>query len=141
MDEKVSQHFAGYFQLEIYAGEYGSAGGHQPANARQAGHDFDRLTDNQLIWTQAHGDFKSVAARATFQPYQHWAELYQACKDCLREHGPGKLETFYYGPATNAQIMGDVMELMRRRHGLNCPKWWLAIMKKLRGQTPLKIKA
>jgi hypothetical protein len=139
MDSKtVTQHFAGYFELDTYAGEYGSAGGYQPPAARQAGHDFDRLTDCVLVWTQVHGDFNDVAARATFQPYGHWMELYQCCKDVLREHGPGKLNTYYYGQLTNARLMGDVMSLMRRRYGLNCPKWWLAIMKKLRGQAPAK---
>ncbi len=136
--KKVSEHFAGYFQLDTYSGEYGSASGYQPPAARIAGHDFDRLTNNVLVWTQAHGDSKDAAARATFQPYPHWPELYQCCKDVLREHGTGKLDTDYFGKFTNARLMGDVMTLMRRRHGLDVPKWWLAIMKKLRGQAPVK---
>ena len=132
--KKVSEHFAGYFQLPVYNGEYGTASGYQPPAARVAGRDFEQLTDCCLVWTQVHGDYKDAALRATFQPYPHWTELYQCCKDILREHGPGKLDSWYSGPMTNARLMGDVMSLMRRRHELDVPKWWLAIMKKLRAR-------
>ena len=55
--ETVADHFHGYFGGN-YDGSY-----HTP-QADAARRDFDRLTDNCLMWTQVHGDFKDAAKRA-----------------------------------------------------------------------------
>lgn len=120
----VENRFAGHFMLAGYKGTYGT---NESAIARQ---DLAILTENLIVWSQVHGDFKDAAKRVLFQPYLHWPELYQCCKDVLREHI--KLESAYLGPFTSAKIMGDVMTVMRARHKLNTPPWWLAIMRKLR---------
>lgn len=127
MDERksVGQFFQGFF-TGTYDGSYGNS---QSDCAR---HDFDRLTDYRASWTQVHGDFKDVAKRAIFQPYRHWAELHQACKDAIREHTA--LGTPYEGGHTLARIMRDAMTILRARHGANVPRWWLPIMDDLRGK-------
>jgi hypothetical protein len=121
----VGEHFKGYFVGE-YTGSY-----HTP-EADRARHDFDKLTDSHLLWTQVHGDFKDAAKRALFVPYPHWRELHQCCKDAIREHTA--LGTQYVGETTCAKIMRDAMTILRARHGLNVPRWWLPLMDKLRGK-------
>jgi hypothetical protein len=123
--ETVGERFQGYF-VGDYDGSY-----HTP-QADRARHDFDRLTDNRLLWTQVHGDFKDAAKRALFVPYPHWPELYQCCKDAVREHTA--LETQYVGGPTCAKIMRDAMTILRARHSLNVPRWWLPMMDQLRGK-------
>jgi hypothetical protein len=37
----------------------------------------------------------------------------------------------FWGPSTNAKLMGDVMEVLRRKHAYNAPRWWLPMMERL----------
>lgn len=126
MDERksVGEFFQGFF-TGTYDGSYGTP------QADRVRHDFDRLTDCHLMWSQVHGDFKNAAKRAVFQPYQHWPELYQCCKDAIREHAA--LGTTFEGGHTLAQVMRDAMTILRLRHRLNVPRWWLPLMDDLRG--------
>jgi hypothetical protein len=121
----VEEHFRGYFS-STYDGSY-----HTPQSDR-ARLDFGQLTNLELDWAQVHGNFKDAAKRALFKPYEHWPELYECCRDAIREHSA--LETSYYGGPTCAKIMRDAMTILRARHGLNAPRWWLPIMDKLRGK-------
>jgi hypothetical protein len=121
--ETVADHFQGYFGGN-YDGSY-----HTP-QADAARRDFDRLTDNRLLWTQVHGDFKDAAKRALFVQYPHWRELHECCCDSVREHS--KLETQWVGGFTCAKIMRDAMTILRVRHGLKVPRWWLPMMDQLR---------
>lgn len=121
----VGEQFAGYFQSE-YDGSYGTV------ESDIARRDFGRLTENYLIWAQVHGNFKDAAKRALFKPYPHWIELYECCRDSVREHAA--LETEYLGGVTCAKIMRDAMTILRERHGLNVPRWWLPVMDSLRGK-------
>jgi hypothetical protein len=123
--ETVAEHFRGYFSSN-YDGSY------QTPQSDHARHDFDRLTNFRLIWSQVHGNFKDAAKRALFKPYRHWPELYECCRDAIREHAA--LETLYSGEATCARIMRDAMTILRVRYGLNVPRWWLPIMDELRGK-------
>ncbi|MBZ5534001.1 MAG: hypothetical protein LAO20_21430 [Acidobacteriia bacterium] len=127
MDEHttVEEHFRGYF-----TGDYD--GSYQTPQADRARHDFDRLTGFRLIWAQVHGNLKDAAKRALFKPYPHWPELYECCRDAIREHIA--LETEHSGGTTCARIMRDAMTILRVRHGLNVPRWWLPIMDELRGK-------
>lgn len=119
----VKELFADYF-TGTYTGSYGNTESHL------ARRDFIQLTNSEIIWAQVHGDFKNVAKRALFEPYPHWEALYRAVQDVLKAHID--LDTEYWGLLTNAKIMGDVMTVMRDRHGLNVPRWWLPIINKLR---------
>jgi len=123
--ETVADHFRGHFTGD-YDGSYGTNKSHA------ARRDFNQLMDLRLNWAQVHGDFKDVVKRAMFQPYPHWPELYQCCRDVIREHE--KLETQYVGTETLARVMRDAMNLMRARHNLNAPRWWLPMMDALRGK-------
>jgi hypothetical protein len=126
MDVKsVTEHFQGFF-TGTYDGSYGTP------QSDQARRDFSQLTDYHLIWAQVHGDFKDAAKRALFQKYPHWPELYQACKDAIREHCT--LETPFEGGNTLAKIMRDAMTILRARNGFNAPRWWLPIVDNLRGR-------
>lgn len=122
----VTEQFAGTFLETTYDGSYGTEESHA---ARRS---FDRLTDYRLNWSQVHGDFKDVAKRALFESYEHWPELYRACRDVLHQHKA--LGTQYLGGYTCAQIMRETMTVMRRRHDVNVPRWWLPIMDDLRGK-------
>ena len=127
MDEikTVGEHFRGYF-----AGDYD--GSYETRNSDRARLDFDRLTNLQLIWAQVHGNFKDPAKRALFVPYPHWPELHECCRDAVRAHT--ELGNYFYGGETCANIMRDAMTILRARHGLKVPRWWLPIMDKLRGK-------
>jgi hypothetical protein len=122
--ETVGDHFQGYF-TGTFDGSYGTS------QADRARHDFDRLTNNWLLWTQVHGDFKDAAKRAVFVQYPHWSELYECCRDAIREHAV--LETQWVGKPTCAKIMRDAMTILRLRHNMKVPRWWLPLMDQLRG--------
>jgi hypothetical protein len=122
----VRERYAGHFQLPSYDGSYGTT------QADAARGDFAVLTNYEIGWAQVHGDTKNTVSRAMFEPYTHWRDLYAACRDIVRQHC--ELDTEYWGPLTDAKIMGDVMTLLRKRDGLNVPKWWLPIMSKIRKQ-------
>lgn len=129
----ITEQFADRFIEASYDGSYGNE------RADAARRSFDRLTDSKLNWSQVHGDFKDAAKRALFEPYEHWPELYRACRDVLRQHQA--LGTLYLGGYTCAQIMREAMTVMRRRDNLNVPRWWLPIMDDLRGKNNQEEKA
>jgi len=93
---------------------------------------FTRLTYSRLNWCQVHGDFKNAVKAAMFQPYPHWAQFYECARDIVEQHR--RLNTSFHGDVTCAKLMGDTMALLRARHGLNVPKWWLPIINGLRGR-------
>jgi hypothetical protein len=119
----VEEHFRGYFENSSYDGSQDDT---------RARHDFSRLTDNWILWTQVHGDFKDVAKRCLFEPYPYWHQLYLCCKQVVEQSSALGNQYQYWGPLTNAKMMGDVMTVMRQRYKLNTPRWWLPIMNKLR---------
>lgn len=121
----VAEYFKGFF-TKNYDGGFGWP---QDIVGRE---DFDRLTYGRIIWTQVHGDFKDAAKRALFNPYPYWPELHKACRDVIREHA--KLETEFSGPDTCARIMRDAMKVLRARHGVNTPRWWLPLMDQIAGR-------
>lgn len=123
--ETVGEHFQGLFTAN-YDGSY------HTARAEAARRDFDCLTNNSLLWTQVHGDFKDAAKRALFNPYPHWPELHECCRDSVRAHTD--LETQFLGGVTCAKIMRDAMTILRERYGLNVPRWWLPLIDRLRGK-------
>jgi|GEM_PF-5063318 len=122
----VKQEFQSYFALTNYDGSYGTEESHV------ARRDFSQLTNGAIMWSQVHGDFKDAAKRVLFTPYSHWPELYQSCRAVLKAHIA--VDTQYWGPATNAKMMGDVMTVLREKHKANVPRWWLPIMNGLRGK-------
>ena len=97
----VKKQFEGCFEMTNYNGTHGTPESHV---ARQ---DFSRLTNGAIMWAQVHGDFKDAAKRVLFTPYPHWSELYQSCRAVFKAHCD--VDTQYWGPATNAKLMGDVM--------------------------------
>jgi hypothetical protein len=124
----VKEHFAGLFTGPDYDGSYHHD--EWPQNDREARESFGVLTNGIVQWCQIHGDFKNAVKRADFEPYPYWAELYGCCRDILKAYAD--LNAWFCGPVTCAKIMGDVMALLRQRRGVNVPKWWLPIMKRLR---------
>jgi hypothetical protein len=119
----VGEHFRGYF-VGDYDGSYGTQ------KADQARRDFSRLTNLKICWSQVHGDFKNAAKRSVFVPYPHWPQLYEACRDSIRAHA--EIGNWFSGANTCSKIMDDAMKILRARHGLNAPRWWLPLMKQLR---------
>jgi len=120
----VKEHFTEFFSQPVYDGSYGTDAS---VEARQS---FGALTDNIIVWAQVHGDHKNAVARAAFVKYPNWPELYACCRDVIRAHA--ELGTEFWGPLTCAKLMGDSMELLRGRHKVNAPRWWLPIMARLR---------
>ena len=111
-----------------YDGSYHTE--NNPETDSAARESFRVLTNEALNWCQVHGDFKNAVKRAAYEPYPHWPQLYRCCRDVLKAHA--ELNTGFYGPVTCAKLMGDAMALLRQRHNLNAPRWWLPIMKRLR---------
>jgi hypothetical protein len=123
MAETVADHFAGYFE--------GSYDGQQSDDRARA--EFVRLTNSYIVWTQVHGDFKDKAKAAVFVPYPHWRELYECCGMAVREWSKDKYE-YFQGDITCARIMDTAMKILRMKYGLNTPKWWIPLMRTLRGE-------
>lgn len=123
MAETVAQHFAGYFKA--------SYDGRQDDEIARA--EFLRLTNSHIVWTQVHGDFKDKAKAATFQPYPHWRELHECCGLAVREWSKDRYE-YFSGNITCAKIMQTAMQILKMTYGLNAPKWWIPLMRKLRGE-------
>lgn len=116
----VARQFAGYF--------IGSYDGQQDDEQGRA--DFNRLTNFNIMWTQVHGDVKNATKRALFVPYAHWKELHECCGMAVRAHAVNGDD--YYGNLTCAKIMQTAMEILRKKYGLNAPKWWIPMMMELR---------
>jgi len=131
-NELVRDKFKGLFSQESYDGSYHDATGFRTAKSEEAAQSFGELTSGCLNWCQVHGDVKDATKRALFEPYSHWTELYDSCKRVLKAHAD--LKTEWWGDATGAKMMGDAMTVLRERHHMNAPKWWLPVMKRLRGQ-------
>jgi len=123
----IAEHFRGYFTEPTYDGSYGTE------LAIPVSDSFERLTGSvYLNWSQVHGDFKSVVKRGLFDPYPHWAELYDCARRVIK--GSSDLGHSFVGDLTCAKLMGDTMTLLRERHGHKVPRWWLPIMSQLRGR-------
>jgi hypothetical protein len=126
----VKEHFAEFFAQPVYDGSYHDTRGFRTDASEEASASFAALTNNIIIWTQVHGDVKNAVARAACIQYPNWPELYSCCRDVIRAHG--ELGSEFWGPLTCAKLMGDAMQLLRGRHKVNVPRWWLPIMSKLR---------
>jgi hypothetical protein len=122
--QKIADRFRGFFTAPMYDGSYGTDASDA---ARQS---FSELTNCRIMWAQVHGDHKDPVKRATFEPYPHWTELYDCARSILKSHE--ELGTFFAGPVTCAKLMGQTMELLKKRYGYNVPRWWLPLMKVLR---------
>jgi hypothetical protein len=130
MKDTIKEQFEGLFTQERYDGSYHGADGFRTAASEEASSSFGALTGGRMQWCQVHGDVKNVVSRANFEPYPHWPELYDCCKRVLRAQTD--LRRQFFGDATLARIMSDVMSLLRVRHNANAPKCWLPIMNALR---------
>jgi hypothetical protein len=131
--ERVADYFEGTFAPgSKYDGCYHTETARPDEEAREA---FSRLTFGRIIWTQVHGDVKNAVTGAMFQPYPNWPELYECARDIVAQHR--RLGTSFHGDITCAKLMGETMALLRARYQKNAPKWWLPIMKKLRGTEAL----
>ncbi len=130
--ESVKEHFTGLFAEPEYDGSYHDSSGFPTPLAEHASASFRALTDGALVWTQVHGDFKNAVKRSMFVPYAHWPELYGCCRDIVKSHAD--IGTQWWGPLTAAKLMSDAMTLLRERHGVNAPRWWLPIINRLRGR-------
>jgi hypothetical protein len=131
--ETVAEHFTGYFTLDEYDGSYARSRKMSGAED-QARADFFRLTDNYLIWTQVHGDYKDRAKAARFKPYEHWPQLYESCKRAVAAHSTDAFDCSFNGSETCAKIMDTAMRILKMEYGLNAPKWWLPLIYQLRGK-------
>jgi hypothetical protein len=127
MDETktVAAYFTGYFEGS-YDGSYDTPEAEQPRA------DFIRLTNYQLMWAQVHGNFKDAAKRETFQPYPHWRELHDCCGRIVRQYA--KDRAYWHGEITGARIMQDAMRLLKSLYDLNAPRWWIPLMRQMRGE-------
>ena len=128
--ERVKDHFEGTFAPgSTYDGCYHTD---YERPDEQAEESFRRLTFGRIIWTQVHGDYKNAVKSAMFQPYPNWPQLYECARDIVEQHR--RLNTSFHGDVTCAKLMGDTMALLRARYGMNVPRWWVPIIKALRGQ-------
>jgi hypothetical protein len=117
----VVEQFQGLFQHEY-------EGAQKDERARL---DFMCLTNYKITWTQVHGDFKDVAARARFVPYPHWKELHECCGIAVRETIAADKMVFY-SDIMCARMMGAAMQILMDKYGLKAPRWWYPLMKELR---------
>ncbi|MFZ3276613.1 MAG: hypothetical protein WA182_06880 [Candidatus Sulfotelmatobacter sp.] len=127
----MNEHLAGCFKQERYDGSYHDATGFPTPEAEEAAASFRRLSADRIQWCQVHGDLKNAAKRVLFQPYRHWPELYESCRLVVKatlEMRP----TQDWNESVAARVMGDVMTVMRKKYGLDVPKWWFPILKILR---------
>ena len=125
----VKEHLGDCFKQQRYDGSYHDATGFRSPASDEAAESFSRISFGRIAWSQAHGDFKDAAKRVLFEPYPSWAELYESCRLVVREHIA--LNNSWNEPIA-AKIMGDVMTVMRKKYGLNVPKFWFPILKILR---------
>lgn len=121
----VAARFAGYFG-EVYDGSYDTREAEQPRA------DFIRLTNYQIMWAQVHGNFKDAVKRETFQPYPHWKELHECCGRIVRQYAKDRV--YWQGDITGARMMNDAMRLLRSLYGINAPRWWIPLMRQMRGE-------
>jgi len=126
----VAQHFKGYFGGS-YDGSYGRPEAEQPRA------DFIRLTNFNIMWAQVHGSFKDKVKEVTFTPYPHWKELHECCGRIVRQYE--KDGEFWHGDITGARMMEHAMKLLRSLYGLNAPRWWIPLMKQMRGEVNTRI--
>ena len=129
---KLVEQFAHIFRYPTYDGSYHGANGFRTPASEEACGSFFELTHGNVVWSQVHGDFKSVVARGLFQPYEHWPELYECCRKIIEGHAA--LNTVFEGDDTRAKIMGESMALLKAKYGYRVPRWWLPVMNKLRGK-------
>jgi hypothetical protein len=121
-DKTIAEEFAGCFQ-ESYNGAQEDRIGRE---------DFMRVTDSRISWSQVHGDFKDLAKRGLFAPYEHWRELHECCGIAVRVAiSLDKLQI--YSGLECARIMGAAMKILKGKYGHNAPRWWLPLLKKVRG--------
>jgi len=127
----VKDKLNGLFSQAFYDGSYHDSTGFRTAASEEAALSFYELTGHRLSnWCQLHGDFKDATKRAIFEPYPHWSELYDSCRRIVQSHS--ELKTEWWGEVTAAKLMGDAMTVLRERHHMQVPKWWLPIMRQLR---------
>jgi hypothetical protein len=120
----VEKRFAGYFG-STYDGSYNTPESEQPRA------DFIRLTNYQIMWAQVHGNFKDAVKRETFQSYPHWKELHDCCGRIVRQYAADGI--YWQGEITGARMMNDAMRLLKSLHGFNTPRWWIPLMRQMRG--------
>ncbi|MGD1025378.1 MAG: hypothetical protein ABR880_21555 [Candidatus Sulfotelmatobacter sp.] len=125
----VKEHLAECFSQQRYDGSYHGADGFRTPESEEASESFRRVSFDKIQWSQVHGDFKDPAKRVLFTPYPHWAELYDCCRLIVKANIDLNKS---WSELTAAKIMGDVMTVMRKKHNMDVPKWWLPILKKLR---------
>jgi len=121
-DKTLSEVFAGCFQ-HTYDGSQ---------QDRVSYHEFNLLTDNRISWTQVHGDVKDLAKRALFVPYPHWRELHECCGLAIRS-AISLDKTQLHSGIDCARIMGAAMAILKKKYGHDAPKWWLPLMRQVRG--------
>jgi hypothetical protein len=129
MRETIADHFARYFGSE-WDGQYHTDFRDRTPGEVAAREDFCQLTNNAIIWTQIHGDFKNAAKRATFTPYPHWAKLHECCRDAVREHSA--LGDDWIGDFSAAKLMHTAMQILKKRYDINAPRFWLPMIRQLR---------
>lgn len=120
----VAARFAGYFQ-GTYDGSYDTPEAEQPRA------DFIRLTNYLIMWAQVHGNFKDAVKREIFQPYPHWKELHECCGRIVRQYA--KDGEYWDGEVTGARMMNDAMRLLKSLYGFNAPRWWIPMIRQMRG--------
>jgi hypothetical protein len=121
----VAARFAGYFNGR-YDGSYDTRDAEQPRA------DFIRLTDFHIMWAQVHGQFKDAVKRELFTPYPHWTELHECCGRIVRQYASDGM--YWEGPVTGARIMNDGMRLLKSVYGFNAPRWWIPLIRQMRGE-------
>jgi hypothetical protein len=129
MDDRktVKEEFTGYFTLPRYDGTFDDLEG------QRAERDFRQLVGGYYLnWSQVHGSVKDRVKAAMFVPYEHWTELYDSARRVVRVASERGME--YWGPLTNARLMGDTMAVLRAMYEYNAPRWWLPIMRRLRAE-------
>jgi hypothetical protein len=102
---------------------------------RAARYEFGLLTNNHILWTQVHGDFKDLAKRLKFEPYPHWTKLHECCGHAIREAIKMDPKGLYCDSAC-AKIMDAAMVHLRTKYSLNAPRWWIPLKRKLQGISP-----
>jgi len=128
----VAARFAGYFK-DSYDGSYNVPESEQPRA------DFIRLTNYHIMWAQVHGNFKDSVKCETFQVYPHWRELHECCGRIVRQYA--KDGAFWQGEGTGAHMMNDAMRLLKSLYGFNAPRWWIPLMRQMRGDETAAPKA
>jgi hypothetical protein len=81
-------------------------------------------TLEEIVQAISDGEFEI----GYLEDFAYRDELQECCLDAIE----GLSSRQFAGPASNANVMGNAMEILRERYGVDAPRGWYPVMKTLR---------